>query len=42
MSGGTKPGNCTMCKSPNTQMTKKYCAKMGGTPVKEAAVKKAA
>ena len=32
---GTKPGNCPDCKGTAVQMTRKYCAKMGGTPMKK-------
>ena len=32
---GTKAGKCPTCGMATTQMTRKYCAKMGGTPEKD-------
>jgi predicted amidophosphoribosyltransferase len=32
---GDKPGNCPQCQSATVQITRKYCAKMGGTPMKQ-------
>ena len=34
-STGTKADNCSSCKGATTQMTRKYCAAKGGTPLKE-------
>jgi len=33
---GAKAGKCASCGMATVQMTRKYCAKMGGTPAKSA------
>jgi hypothetical protein len=34
-STGTKPGKCPTCGMATTQITRKYCAAHGGTPLKD-------
>lgn len=41
-STGAKPGKCPTCSGETTQITRKYCAKMGGTPSKTTKPAKAA